>query len=904
MATNYGKDKMKNEEGNEVSDPFAGLTKSQVLQESRAFNDAQINARKCCDLIIKILWLLIQGETFTSNEATGVFFGVTKLFQSQDVTLRRMLYLIIKELKPNETEVIIVTQSLTKDMNSKTDLYRANAIRVLCRILEPAMLQQIERYLQTAIVDKNSLVSSAALVSGIHLLRTAPDIVKRWVNQVQEAVQSKNQMVQFHALALLYEIKKSDRLAVSKVVTAVAKSSVRSPLATCLLVRYSTRVLGSDLDSATEKSLMEFLESSLRGHSEVSIYEAARAICSLPQASPRELTTAVTALQLLLSSPRPVIRFAAVRTLNKVAMTHPLGVTTCNVDLETLISDPNRNIATLAITTLLKTGSEASVDRLMKQISQFMAELPDDFKVVVIDAIRSLCLKFPAKHRVLMNFLANTLREEGGFEYKRAIVDAVLALISDIPETKEIGLSHLCEFIEDCEFTQLSTLILHLLGREGPHTSSPSKYIRFIYNRVILENATVRAAAVSALAKFGASVPSLKQSVIVLLKRCQHDNDDEVRDRATFFLQHLCEDNEDKQLLDINLPVALTTFEQSLEAFKVEYGAAPSQPFSLDMLPSKEEEADAMRRAVVTKPTTHAAANGSTPHAAPSASGAASPSRPAQTQEPEILQKIVSIPQLSHVGKYFHSSRVAELTESEAEYVVNCVKHVFEQHVVLQFNITNTLNDQLLDNTFVHIELTDAAQNQYWDEEAVIPAPPLPYDCPGTSYVCLRRKPTADTQYPFASFSCSLRFTIKEIDASGQADDTGYQDEYPLEGIHISASDYMARCRLRDGDFRGLWEAMSDVPELVQKFSLPFKTLETAVPGVIQFLGMEPCDGTETVPPKVRGHNVSLAGTFVGGIQVLVRASIGHDPNLGCMLKLAVRAGNEAVCQTVMCAIE
>jgi hypothetical protein len=43
-------------------------------------------------------------------------------------------------------------------------------------------------------------------------------------------------------------------------------------------------------------------------------------------------------------------------------------------------------------------------------------------------------------------------------------------------------------------------------GKEGPKTREPSKYIRYIYNRVILENATVRAAAVSSLANFGATV--------------------------------------------------------------------------------------------------------------------------------------------------------------------------------------------------------------------------------------------------------------------------------------------------------------------------------------------------------------------------------------------------------------
>ena len=124
------------------------------------------------------------------------------------------------------------------------------------------------------------------------------------------------------------------------------------------------------------------------------------------------------------------------------------------------------------------------------------------------------------------------LREEGGFQYKKAIVDTLLTIIGKVPEAKEAGLSHLCEFIEDCEFTLLSTQILHLLGVEGPSTLEPSKCIRFIYNRVVLENATVRASAVSALAKFGIQLDYLRPSIVVLLQRCLYDNDDEVRVRV------------------------------------------------------------------------------------------------------------------------------------------------------------------------------------------------------------------------------------------------------------------------------------------------------------------------------------------------------------------------------------
>lgn len=69
-----------------------------------------------------------------------------------------------------------------------------------------------------------------------------------------------------------------------------------------------------------------------------------------------------------------------------------------------------RSIATLAITTLLKTGAESSVERLMKQISSFVNEISDEFKIVVVDAVRSLCSRYPRKHAVMMPFLANMLR--------------------------------------------------------------------------------------------------------------------------------------------------------------------------------------------------------------------------------------------------------------------------------------------------------------------------------------------------------------------------------------------------------------------------------------------------------------------------------------------------------------
>jgi coatomer protein complex subunit gamma len=103
------------------------------------------NPRKCCLLITKLLFLLVKGESFSSLENTEVFFGVTKLFQSDDVNLRRMMYLFIKEVAEtcNPDDVIIVTSSLTKDMNTGRPYTRecCNVIRHSYDVVAHSSLQ-------------------------------------------------------------------------------------------------------------------------------------------------------------------------------------------------------------------------------------------------------------------------------------------------------------------------------------------------------------------------------------------------------------------------------------------------------------------------------------------------------------------------------------------------------------------------------------------------------------------------------------------------------------------------------------------------------------------------------------------------------------------------------------------
>lgn len=861
----------------------------------------------------------------SSVEATDVFFGVTKLFMSDDASLRRMVYLFIKDVAEtcDPDDVIIVTSCLTKDMTCDVDLYRGNALRVLARIVDAAMLGAIERYVKQAIVDSSGQVSSSALVSAVHLYQASPEcaaVVKRWISETQEACSSPNEMVQFHAMQLLYQIKSHDRLGVSKLVQQFStRNTLRSPLALVLLVRYTAKLLNDEAEdgraigsagSDVAKQGYQFLEASLRHKSELVVFEAARSICNLDGLEAQDLSPAISVLQLFLSSPKPATRYAAMRCLAAVASVHPRVVSKCNEDLEALIGDSNRSIATLAITTLLKTGSENSIDRLLKQISAFLTEIADEFKITVVRSLQKLCLTYPSKHRVLVGFMSNFLREEGGFEFKKSIVGSIISLIRTVPETTESSLLHLCEFIEDCEFTQLSTQILHLLGELGATTTAPARYIRFIYNRVILENSAVRAAAVSALAKFAAQCPSLRTSIMTLLKRSLMDEDDETRDRAAIAVSVL-EDAmikfpyvpppEDAEAEDIppdtpaaddtaayvlmeGMPMSFDKLERSMNAYmQTPVSMESPEELTFAALPIVEDTPDEIAAAV------------SGDGMVDDISGL-EPAAPKKKEVVDPAAVVYAIPELAALGRAFRSSAPVMLTESETEYVVQCTKHIFPNHVVLQFSVQNTIEEQRLDNVTV---LIDDSESEIFTASGEIAADGIKYGETKNCFTVFERN--TEVALAPSNFTCELRFSMVEVDpASGEDLGDPYEEEYPLEDLEISTADFMAKVTVPD--FRKGWETVGNDNEVLEKFALQFKKMEDAVSAVVDFLGMQPCDGTGSLKPNSAGkpHMLHMSGVFVGGQQVLARGQIAMQGDSGnVILKIAVRSDDANVSRMV-----
>lgn len=894
------------------------------------FNESPVNPKRCRVLISRLLRLLAQGETFPTTEATTLFFSISKLFQHPNDSLRQMVYLAIKELCSISDDVLMATSSIMKDVQNGSDTVKPNAIRSLTRVLDESTAFSAERLLKSAVVNKHPSISSAALVSSYHLLPIAESTVKRYSNETQEAVSdlksfpysngvseyypNSTYISQYHALGLLYELKNHDKIALMKLIQQFSGGNVlKNQLAQVQLCKLVSELLHKD--NSLLSQFTPLLSSWLNNKYESVQLETCRLITSLGRVvSPTLFASAVQVLQGLLTVPRAIVRFAAVRILNRISMTSPDKIVICNPELESLINDSNRNISTYAITTLLKTGTSKNISSLIRTITKFIHEVSDDFKIIIIDAIRTLSLKFPEEWKSILNFLIDVLKNgEGGFKFKNNIVEALFDLIQFVPQSKDVALENLCDFIEDCEYNEILVRILHLLGKEGPSTKNPSLYVRHIYNRVVLENSIIRSAAVVALSKFALvkNDPTLAESIEILLRRIQNDQDDEVRDRATISLEFIESVKKSNPVAEELIQPKHSYDLHSLESSLTHYMSSNQDSFqtafdvnTVTKYTEDEKKAIELKRRqeqlLSANPISTSKKNVSS-EATKSNDDYSGPSL--NEQEDDLLstkyaEEIASIEQFKSYGAIINSSKSVALTETEAEFVVFGVKHLFQDHVVLQFNITNTLNDVALDN--VAVVCTPELESSELQEEFTIPIDRLMPSETAASYVAFT-KPSGEIAMD--GFLNNLSFTTRELDSATNEPfegDEGFQDEYEIDSLFLTGGDYVKSSFV--GNFTVVFDELSNEDVAVYNIKENI-SLQEVVDKLITSTSCLPLENTQYAPSDSNNHTLKLFGkSVINGARVALIVKMIKSSK-GIALKAQARSDDAVLCGDIVNAL-
>lgn len=276
-------------------------------------------------------------------------------------------------------------------------------------------------------------------------------------------------------------------------------------------------------------------------------------------------------------------------------------------------------------------------------------------------------------------------------------------------------------------------------------------------------------------------------------------------------------------------------------------------PFDISKIPVvTREQADAedrTKKLTATAPTLKAPKAGPTKTSTSGAEAAATASAQAQRYAQELMQ----IPEMKEFGSVLKSSPVVELTEAETEYVVSVVKHIFKEHIVLQYEVKNTLPDTVLENVSV---VASPSDEEELEEVFIIQSEKLATNEPGKVYVAFK-KLNGEASLPISTFSNVLKFTSKEIDPStGEPEDTGYDDEYEVSEFELSGSDYVIPTYA--GNFSHLWEQVGAAGEEAEE-TLQLSSMKS-IAGKKAPFGLSPLSFVITVLTEAKNRGNRAAG--------------------------------------------
>ena len=867
------------------------------------------------------MYKLNQGEDFTQQEKETLFFSVSKLLHSANVSLRRLIFLFVKHLNFWQNSFIL-TGSLITEINKTEELLKPNCFRLLGQIIDMSSVSVVERLLKTAISSQNAEIASSAVICTLFMVFKGFNVAKSWISEITDKLTTsigQENLLTFHTLLLIKQIKTNDKLFLIKIYLKLIESySYKSQFAKSQLIRYISEMLvHEEMNQDVSMQFQAFLEKSIYNIEDSIKIEACRALLKSHKIKESLQKTLIKVLNDLLNCSNNIIKFAALRTLNnnfdKISSTLVIELFP---ELEKIIEDNyiNSSIKAIALSIFLKISKGLSDERLAKMFKTFIEQYPtfkDDFKRDVVIISKDILKENSQKSKLYYNFFCSLFKLDANANTKLEILDALIWFIYNNNELKLKTIFFLAEFISDCQYEVVKIRILNLLGKECQIAAQPSKLIRHIVNQINLETPMVRASAVSALAQIGYKDAKQRQMIMKYIARSFNDDDNEVRERAYFFYKGLKDlDNKENNIskcssvlfsndkanpnidIDILQSILKTEKENLLRSSNIsnELNTILNNPEQISNILLKNKT-HTNRSNVNTNTSTQQTDNKQHGHSSNKQHSIE------QHNEDEykkiIFNKIYGQPKL--ITQY------QRLTDQTAEYLTSYRKIIHDKIVVLDFEITNTIELQEIRKVSIDMDEFESSGFDF-NKTEIIEIDKLSTNQKGHLYLKLLKE--ENEVYSSCSFKISLKFDLQELDVKGNPHGIAVKEQYKIDkSVEISYADYFIKNnKVTLTNFVDVWKMAenSNYHSKEGKMALPYTSIRQAGKSFSDILGLVPInDITKIDSTAKRFEFVYAYNSYVDSLLFIKFQVVISDANK-CLAQVLILSQDELIAELIL----
>ncbi|KAJ7749281.1 adaptin N terminal region-domain-containing protein [Mycena maculata] len=495
------------------------------------------------------------------KDVSGLFPDVLKNMQTDDLELKKLVYLYLMNYAKTQPElVILAVNTFVKDTDDPNPLVRALAIRTMGVLRAEKIIDYLCDPLQKCLRDENPYVRKTAALCVAKLYDLKPELVLEngFLEQLHDMIADSNPMVVANTVAALTDIH----------IAASALPSTTTPNPALFVI--STSILNKLLIALNECSewgrvaILNALARYVAQDEKESDHICERVVPQFQHVNGSVVLAAVKVIMIhirgvrredlikqllrkmapplvtLLSAP-PEVQWVALRNINLLLQKRPeilaneMRVFFCKYNDPLYVKIEKLDI-------MVRLAAENNVDALLSELKEYASEVDVDFVRKSIKAIGQTAVKIDAAAERCVNVLLDLIATRVSYVVQEAVV-VMKDIFRKYPSTYEGVIPTLCANLDELDEPEAKASLIWIIGEYAGTIDNADELLGIFVDSFGDEAYSVQLQTLTAVVKLFLKKPDSAQGVVQrVLNTATNCDSPDVRDRAYIYWRLLSTD--------------------------------------------------------------------------------------------------------------------------------------------------------------------------------------------------------------------------------------------------------------------------------------------------------------------------------------------------------------------------
>lgn len=501
------------------------------------------------DALKKVIAAMTVGK-----DVSMLFAEVVKCMNTQDLELKKLVYLYIMNYAKSQPELaILAVNTFVRDATSPNPLLRALAVRTMGCIRVDKITEYLCEPLHKCLKDPDPYVRKTAAVCVAKLFDINPELVtdRGFLDQLIDLLSDSNPMVVANAVAALSEIEETSKAGVFKIHSDNQKK-LTAALNECTewgqvfilnaLANYHPR------DAREAENICDKVAPRLNHANSAVVLGAVKVLIKfmdfLETNEVKNLCKKMSPPLVTLLSKEPEIQYVALKNINLIVQKRPQILA---YDIKAFFCKYNDPIYVKMekLEILIMLASERNVDQVLLEFKEYATEVDVEFVRKSVRAIGRCAIKLEKAAERCIHVLLELIQTKLNYVVQEAII-VIKDIFRKYPNQYESIIATLCENLQSLDDPEAKAAMIWIIGEYAGRIENADELLDRFLESFHDENSQVQLQLLTATVKLFLKKPKSTQAMVqrVLEMATKESDNPDLRDRGFIYWRLLSTDPE------------------------------------------------------------------------------------------------------------------------------------------------------------------------------------------------------------------------------------------------------------------------------------------------------------------------------------------------------------------------